>query len=158
MDRTFWDQMASLENRMEAMFRSFGFWTPGTRPLGVLPARPFAPAMDVVASNGDVIVKLDLPGIDPVKDVTVTAEGGELTIHGERHDTAEVKEGGYFRSETFKGTFERHIPLPEGTPQEKITAQYANGVLEIFVPGAPKPLAEVKPKRIPVKTPVAAKS
>ncbi len=158
MDRTFWDQMTSLENRMEAMFRSFGLWTPGRGRVGVLAARPFAPAMDVVARNGDVLIKLDLPGIDPAKDLTVTAEPGELTIHGERHETAEVKEEEYYRSETFKGTFERHIPLPEGTPQDKITAQYANGVLEIVVPGAPKPPAELKPKKIAVKTAVPAKS
>jgi HSP20 family protein len=157
MDRTFWDQMASLENRMESMFRSFGFWTPGRSRLGMLPGRPYAPAMDVVARNGDVVLRLDLPGIDPAKDLTVTAESGELTIHGERHETTEVKEEDYYRSETFKGTFERHVPLPEGTPQDKISAQYANGVLEIVVPGAPKPVAELKPKKIPVKAPVPAK-
>ena len=44
MDSAFWDQMASLENRMEAMFRSLGLWTPGRGRIGMLPARPFAPA------------------------------------------------------------------------------------------------------------------
>ena len=157
MDRMFWDQMASLENRMEAMFRSFGFWTPG-RGASLLPARPFAPAMDVVARNGDIVYRLDVPGIDPAKDLTVTAEGGQLTIHGQRSDTAEVKDEDYYRVETFKGTFGRHIPLPEGTPPEKITAQYTNGVLEILVPGGLKPPAEAKPKKIPVKTAVPAKA
>lgn len=156
MDRTFWDQMASLENRMEAMFRSFGLWTPGRSRIGVLPARPFAPAMDVVARNGDVVIRLDLPGVDPTKDVTVTVEGDELTIHGERHETEEIKEEDYYRSETFKGTFVRRVPLPEGTPLDKIAAQYVNGVLEIVVPKAPRPPAE-KPKKVTIKTPVAAK-
>jgi HSP20 family protein len=158
MDRTFWDEMASLENRMEAMFRSFGLWTPGRNRIGMLPARPFAPAMDVVGKNGDIVIRLDLPGIDPAKDLTVTAEGGELTIHGERQETSEVKEEEYYRAETFKGTFERHIPLPEGAPPEKISAQYVDGVLEIFVPGAPKPTLETKPKKIPVKAGVPAKA
>jgi len=75
MDSAFWDQMASLENRMEAMFRSFGLWTPGRSRMGMLPARPFAPAMDVVAKNGDIVIRLD-----PAKDLTVTADSGELTI------------------------------------------------------------------------------
>lgn len=157
MDSVFWDQMASLENRMEAMFRSFGLWTPGRGRIGMLPARPFAPAMDMVAKNRDIVIRLDLPGIDPAKDLTVTADSGELTIHGERKETSEVKEEQYYRSETFKGMFERHVPLPEGTPPDRITAEYINGVLEIVLPGAPKPAPEAKPKKIPVKTAVPAK-
>jgi HSP20 family protein len=157
MNRTFWDQMASMENRMEAMFRSFGLWTPGRGGLAVLPARPFAPAMDVLARNGDTVIRLDVPGVDPAKDLTVTVADDELTIHGERHETEEVEEKDYFRAETFQGVFERHVPLPEGTPAEKITAQYHNGVLEIVLPHAPKPV-ETKPKKIAVKTPVAAKN
>ena len=157
MDRVFWDQMASLENRVEAMFGSFGLWMPGRSRMAMLPVRPFAPAMDVVAKNGDIVIRLDLPGIDPAKDLTVTAESDELTIHGERKETSEVKEQQYYRSETFKGMFERCIPLPEGTPPDKISAQYANGVLEIIVPGGRKAAREAKPKRIPVKIGVPAR-
>jgi HSP20 family protein len=158
MDQTFWDQMASIENRMEAMFRSFGLWTPGRSAVGLLPARPFAPPMDVIAKNGDVVYRLDLPGLDPAKDLMVTTEGGDLTVHGERHETTQVKEDQFFRVETFKGTFERHIPLPEGAPLDKIGATYLNGVLEIVVPNGPKPPAAVKPMKIPVKAAVPAKS
>jgi len=157
MNRTFWDQMASMENRMEAMFRSFGLWTPGRTGMGMLPARPFAPAMDVLARNGDLVIRLDLPGIDPAKDLTITVAEDELTIRGERHETQKVEEKDYFRAETFQGVFERHVPLPEGTPADKITAQYVNGVLEIALPNAPRP-AETKPKKIAVKTPVATRS
>ncbi len=157
MDRMFWDQMASLENRMEAMFRTFGAWTPSRARVGVLAARPFVPAMDVIARNGDFIVRMDLPGIDPARDLAVTAEPGQLTVHGERREVAEADEKGYQRLETFQGTFERHIALPEGTPLDKITAEYANGVLEMVVPSAPKQ-AEAKPKKITVKTPVLAGS
>jgi len=143
---------------METMFRSFGLWTPGRGSIGVLPARPFAPAMDVVAKNGDVVFRLDLPGIDPAKDLTVTAEGDQLTVHGERHQTAEVEEEAFYRVETFKGTFERHVPLPEGTPLEKITARYVDGVLEIVVPKTPKTPVDARPKKIPVKTAVLTKT
>lgn len=156
MDRTFWDQMASLETRMEALFRSFGLWTPGRGGPRLLSERPFVPAMDVVAKNGDLLYRVDIPGVDPTKDLTVTAEGDTLTIHGERHAKEEVDEGDYYRVETFKGTFERHVPLPAGTHANDITAQYADGVLEIVVPNAPKAPPEVKPKKIPVKTPVPA--
>lgn len=156
MDMTFWDQTASLENRIEAIFRSFGLWTPGRSRMGMLPARPFAPAMDVVAKNGSVVIRLDLPGIDPAKDLTVTADAGELIISGERHETTEVKEESYYRSETFKGEFRRRVPLPEGTPADKISAQYANGVLEIVIPAPPKP-PEAKPKTIPIKMAIPAK-
>ncbi|TMC06198.1 MAG: Hsp20/alpha crystallin family protein [Chloroflexi bacterium] len=157
MDRTFWDQMASLENRMEATFRSLGLWTPGRGGFGPLPERPFAPALDVIARNGDLVYRIDLPGIDPAKDLVVTAEGDALTIHGERRETAEVEQSHYYREESFKGTFERHVPLPAGTHADRITAQYADGVLEIVVPNTPKPHAEVKPRKIPVRTPVLAR-
>ena len=157
MDQTFWDQMAAVENRMEAALRSFGLWTPGRARIGVLPARPYAPAMDVISRNGDVVYRLDLPGIDPTTDLTITAERDVLTVHGERKETAEVKEEDYYRVETFKGTFERQFPLPEGAAQDKITAQYTDGVLEIVVPAAPKP-AGVKPRKIAVKAPAAARS
>ncbi len=123
MNRTFWDQMASMENRMEALARSFGLWTPGRGHLGMLPARPFAPAMDVLARNGDIVIRLDLPGVDPAKDLTVTVADDELTIHGERHETEKVEDKDYFRAETFQGVFERHVPLPEGTRVDKIDAQ-----------------------------------
>lgn len=158
MNRTFWDQMASMENRMEALARSFGLWTPGRGRLGVLPARPFAPAMDVLARNGDIVIRLDLPGVDPAKDLTVTVADDELTIHGERHEAEKVEDKDYFRAETFQGVFERHVPLPEGTPVDRIDAQYVNGVLEIVMPNAPKPPAMPKPKKIAVKTPVATRS
>jgi HSP20 family protein len=158
MDRTFWDQMASLENRMEALFRSFGLWTPGRGGPGLLSERPFVPAMDVVAKNGDLLYLFDLPGIDPIKDLTLTAEGDTLTVHGERHWKDEVDQGDYYRAETFRGTFERHVPLPAGTHANEISARYADGVLEIVVPNAPKPAPEVKPKKIPVKTAVLART
>jgi HSP20 family protein len=158
MDRTFWDQMTSLENRMEALFRSFGLWTPGRGGTGLLAERPFVPAMDVVAKGGDLLYRVDLPGIDPATDLTVTAEGDTLTIHGERHGKEEVEQGDYYRVETFKGTFERHFPLPAATHASEITAQYADGVLEIVVPNAPKPTPEAKPKKIPVKTAVLART
>lgn len=158
MDRMFWDQMASLENRMEPMFRSFGLWTPGRSRIGMLPARPFASPMDVMARDGGIVIRIDLPGIDPAKDLRITTEGGELTIHGERRESAEVKEENYYRSETFKGSFERHLPLPEGTSVDKISAEYTNGVLEIVVPAPQKAMAEAKPKAIPVKTAAPAKA
>lgn len=158
MNQTFWEQMTSVENRMEAMVRSLGLWTPGRERLGPLPARPFAPAMDMIGRNGSVVLRLDLPGIDAAKDLTVTVGGGELTIHGERHEMADVKDEDYYRVETFKGTFERHLPLPEGTPADKITAQYADGILEIVIPAPAKPAVEPKAKRIPVRTAIPAKT
>jgi HSP20 family protein len=158
MDRIFWDQMASIENRMEAMFRSFGLWTPGRSAVALLPARPFAPPMDVIAKNGDVVYRLDLPGLDPAKDLTLTAEGGDLTVHGERHETTKVEDDQYYRVETFKGIFERHIPLPEGAPVDRIAATYTNGVLEIVVPNVAKLPETAKPVKIPVKPAATGKT
>ena len=157
MDQAFWDQMASLENRMEAMLRSFGMWTPGRARMGILPPRPYAPAMDVFARDGDTVLRFDLPGIDPAKDVSIKAAEGALTVHGERREQPGLEDKDYYRRETFRGQFERHVPLPEGTPRDRIAAEYQNGVLEILIPAPPK-AAERKPKAIPVKSGTAART
>jgi len=87
-----------------------------------------------------------LPGVEP-KDVQVQARGNLLTIHGERKFTRNIKEVELFEQEVAYGVFERTITLPEGVVPEKLTAEYANGVLEITAPIAVVAL----PRKIEVK-------
>jgi HSP20 family protein len=121
------------------------------RPLLALtPGRHFMPSTDVFARNGDVVVKLDLPGVEP-KDILVSLEDGELTVKGERKADREVKEDGYYRKETAYGIFERHMSVPKGIKESEINAEFANGVLEISMPRAAKLETPPKAKEIPVK-------
>jgi HSP20 family protein len=104
----------------------------------VLGRRPSA----LSALNGNLIVKVDLPGIDP-KEVSISVLVNQLTIEGERKREEKKEEKDYFYQEVSYGKFSRTIPLPEGVDADKVKANYKNGVLEITLP-APKQLASKK--------------
>jgi len=93
------------------------------------------------------ICRVSLPGIDP-KEVNVSVEGNLLTITGERKVEKKTKEAEYFHEEFAYGKFERTLELPEGVNNEKFTAEFVNGVLEITAPVA----AVALPKKIEIKT------
>jgi len=113
------------------------FWG-GERPRSVWGAENWEPAIESRKENGNIVVKADLPGIDP-KEVTISVVGNELRIEGERKQEEKKEEKDYFYQEVAYGKFARMIPLPEGVDVDKITATYKNGVLEITAP-APKQL------------------
>lgn len=122
------------------------------QPFLPLTARRYVPPVEVFEKGGDLHVKVELPGIDPAKDVTVTVEDGYLDIRGERRQTSEVKEEGFYRKETVYGVFARHIPIPQGVKESAIKAAYRDGILEVVVPKAAKVPEPVSPKRIPIHT------
>jgi HSP20 family protein len=150
------EELVELDRPFAEFFRTLaGPWP--FRPLMALtPGNHFMPAADVYARNGDVVVRMDLPGVDP-KDIKVKFEEGELTVTGERKADKEIKEEGYYRKETAYGTFERHMSLPKGIRETEVKAEYDNGVLEISVPKTPKVEGQPKAKEIPVKYPKPVK-
>jgi HSP20 family protein len=155
MPRDIWRELMEAETRLDDMFRRF------LSPLGGRPylvTRLYRPATDVYARDGDLVVRFELPGIDPREDVTVTVEAGELVVKGERKEKTEVKEGRYYRLESYYGAFERRLPLPEGVDEGAIAANYENGVLKVVVTGATKKIEPPKPKEIPIKAGATAKS
>lgn len=144
------EELVELDRPFAEFFRTLaGPWP--FRPLMALtPGNHFIPTADVYARNGDMVVRMDLPGVDP-KDIKVKFEEGELTVTGERKADKEIKEEGYYRKETAYGIFERHMTLPKGIRESEIKAEYDNGVLEISVPKTPKVEGQPKAKEIPVK-------
>jgi HSP20 family protein len=100
------------------------------------------PAIESRVENGNLVVKADLPGIDP-KEVSISVLGNQLRIEGERKQEEKKEEKDYLYQEVSYGKFMRTIPLPEGVDTEKIKANYKNGVLEISMP-APKQLESKK--------------
>lgn len=93
-----------------------------------------------------LVVRTELPGIDPDKDVEITLSGGLLTIHGERRE--EHRDNG--RSEFSYGAFSRSVALPNGADEDDVTATYQDGILEVSIK-----VHQAKPeaKRIPVGKP-----
>ena len=118
------------------------FFGPREREHFFWGAEGWIPAIESKIENGNVIVKADLPGIDP-KEVSISVLGNQLTIEGERKHEEKKEEKNYFYQEVSYGKFSRTISLPEGVDADKVKANYKNGVLEITLP-APKHLASKK--------------
>jgi len=87
--------------------------------------------------DGTLVIRADLPGIDPDKDVELTVSHGILHIEAERREEEKREEKGYVRRELRYGSLSRSLPLPQGVTEADITATYKDGVLEIRIP-APK--------------------
>ena len=94
------------------------------RPLTSQPIR-----MEDFIRDGRYVVRAELPGIDPEKQVEVTVRSGVLTIRAERQEEHEGK----YHSEFRYGSFSRHLTLPATADENDIKASYDQGVLEISV-------------------------
>ena len=96
-----------------------------------------------------LVIRADLPGIDPDKDVELTISDRTLHIEAERREEEKREEKGYVRRELRYGSLSRSLPLPEGATEADITATYKDGVLEIRIP---------EPKHEPAKKIAISKS
>lgn len=108
-------------------------------------AGSWAPAVDIYEDDQGIVLKADLPEVDP-KDVEVRIEDNTLYIKGERKMEKEIDENNYHRIERSYGSFARSFVLPHTVSAEKIGADYKNGVLKITMPKR----EESKPKQIKV--------
>lgn len=102
--------------------------------------------VDEFREDGTLVVRAELPGIDPEHDVELTVSEGMLRIEAERHEEEKVEEKGWVRHELRAGSFVRTLPLPEGVSEADVAASYKDGILEIRIP-APTPEPA---KRIPI--------
>ncbi|HXE76493.1 MAG TPA: Hsp20/alpha crystallin family protein [Candidatus Xenobia bacterium] len=138
--------LATLQSRVDRLFedvlgRGRNLWDVGE----ALEGATWAPAVDIVETDNEIVLKADLPGIDP-KDVDVQVHDGTLTLKGERKFESDVKEDNYRRIERTYGAFVRSFSLPQTVDSERVSASYRNGVLELKLPKRP----EAKPKQIKV--------
>jgi HSP20 family protein len=143
-----WHEMLGAQREADDLVRRmFRDWvTPGAL-RGFNGGTSFAPAVEVFTRGDDLVVRAELPGIDPEKDVDISLQDDVLTIRGERRQEEQEKGDHYFRSETHYGSFERQLVIPEGTKVEDISASYKDGILEVVVPKAAE---ETKARKIPV--------
>ena len=98
--------------------------------------------------EGDTcVIRAELPGIDPEKDVEISVSDGIMHLQAVRRERSEDERPDGYRSEFRYGSLERRFRLPQGTTEKDIKATYHDGILEVRVP-APK---QVKPAaRIPI--------
>lgn len=105
--------------------------------------------VEEMVDGNTLVVRAELPGIDPEKDADVTVTDGVLSIKAERQEKKEQKDKDGYRSEFRYGSFVRRIPLPSGVQQGDITASYKDGVLEVRAP-LPDQGQEAGASKIPV--------
>jgi HSP20 family protein len=108
--------------------------------------REWLPSLDVAETKNEIVVKAEVPGLDP-KDIDISLSDGLLTIKGEKKQEREEKEENYHLVERSYGSFTRSIRLPNEVQSDKIKASYKNGVLKVVLPKS----EEAKKKEVKIK-------
>jgi len=140
---TRWEPQRGLTTLQDQINRVFSDSFDRTGEEGSLTA--WAPAVDIYETEHELVVKADLPDIDP-KDLDIRVENNILTIRGERKFEKQVNEDKYLRVERSYGSFARSFTLANTVNAEAIKADYQNGVLTLSIPKR----EEAKPKQIKV--------
>ncbi|MFJ8200816.1 Hsp20/alpha crystallin family protein [Streptomyces sp. NPDC096152] len=111
---------------------------------GTYGAGPHGIRIEEHMADGTYVLRAELPGIDPAKDVEITVTEDVLTLRAQRSEKTEERH----RTEFRYGTFARSVRLPAGARGDEATAEYKDGVLTIAVP-----VPEEKPgtRTIPVR-------
>lgn len=97
--------------------------------------------------EGQLVVRVELPGVDPERDVDISIVDGNLRLRAERRQEEKVEHRNYRRNEIRYGSFSRVLPLPPNTKEDDIKASYRDGILEVR---APIDNSTPKPSKIPI--------
>lgn len=101
-------------------------------------------AVEQFTKDGEEVVRVQIPGVDPDKDIDISVQGNHLTIHAERREETKDEKSG-LRTEFRYGAFTRTVPLRPGASPDDVKASYVDGVLEVRVP-----IAEELTKKVPI--------
>jgi HSP20 family protein len=143
--RRFYDPQSEMNRLFDEMFGGLrSRRRSGGQQRGGQGVAEWAPAIDLVQKDDDLVVRVELPGARP-EDVEITEHQGVLTISGKREEQSEEERGGYLVRERRSGSFRRSLQLPEGIDEDRIRARFENGVLEVSIRGG---AAVQGPKRI----------
>jgi HSP20 family protein len=138
------DEFERLRSEINQLFEDDA--TSGTTGLF---DRSTSPRLDVVETDDALMVACDLPGVE-AKDIELDVVNNVLTLRGEKHPSAGVSGKGEvknYRRETWHGSFQRTLALPDSVDPDKVSAELRNGVLSIHLAKR----EERKPKRIGIK-------
>jgi HSP20 family protein len=103
-------------------------------------------SVDISETDQEYQIKAEIPDVKK-EDVKVMLEDGVLTIQGERKHEKEEKGKKYHRIERSYGSFVRTFSLPDVIEEEKVKADFKDGVLNLHLPKSEK----AKPKAIEVQ-------
>lgn len=93
----------------------------------------FAPAAEIEETDDAIHLRLEVPGME-AKDLNVEVTAEAVSISGERKSETKTEEKGVYRSEFRYGKFQRVIPMPARIDNQKVTAEYKDGVLHLNLP------------------------
>lgn len=140
------DTFRELENMSDRLTRLFGGRSvPGGGPNESMALADWAPFVDVMETEEEFQIRAELPGLEK-KDVKLSMEGGVLTISGHREQEKEEKGKRYHRIERAYGSFARSFAVPDAVEEQKVTADFKNGLLTVRLPKSEK----TRPKSIEV--------
>lgn len=95
--------------------------------------------VEEVHEDGTLVVRVEIPGIDPDKDVDVSVTDHTLRISAKREERSEDKKKDGYHSEFRYGEFQRSLALPSGVDKDSVKAEYKDGILEVRVPWPAEP-------------------
>jgi HSP20 family protein len=143
---TRWDPfmaMARLDRDFDDLVRrTWGGGTAGS-------SSGFVPAVELVSRGDDVLIRLELPGVNPAEDLDIEVAPGKLTIRGERKEQSDKDRDGVLVRELRYGSFNREFALPQGVDESAVEAHYDQGMLEVLVRGVVRRPPE--PKKIQIR-------
>jgi HSP20 family protein len=132
-----------MRREIDRLWDSFFEGRPGRKAGEV---GEWLPSLDVSETKNDLVVKAELPGMDP-KDIEISLNNGLLTIKGEKKQEKEEKDENYHVIERSYGSFTRSVRLPREGQSGKISASYKSAVLRVTLPKS----EEAKKKEIKIK-------
>ncbi|MBE9103367.1 Hsp20/alpha crystallin family protein [Vacuolonema iberomarrocanum] len=128
-----WEPFPEVENlrrEMDRMFDRFmGGLDEGRSELA------FIPSAEMDETSEEIHLKLEVPGLE-AEDLDVSVTDDAVSIKGERQSETKTEEKGMVTSEFHYGKFERVIPLPAHVQNDRVTAEYKNGILNLTLPKA----------------------
>jgi HSP20 family protein len=136
--RPFDEMRQMMQNFWMTPLEEFGRWGDG-----------MVPRVDIKDEDKEIIVSAELPGMDQ-KDIDVTVAKDSIRISGEKKHEKEEDEKGFYRHETFCGSFDRVIDLPAEVDENKVEAEFSKGVLTVKLPKSEE--AQAKHRKIKIKS------
>lgn len=140
-----WDPIRDLDSLQSDMNRLFDRFFDSGRGTNGAAVRRWIPAMDLVESDEELVLRADLPGMKE-GEVEIEIKDRVLTVSGERKAEHEQKGEGFHRLERSFGRFSRSLSLPDGVDADGVAASFEDGILEVKIP---KP-EETKPTRVEI--------
>lgn len=140
-----WDPFRELEDMNGRLNRIFGR-SPLARDQDAMLNFDWAPTVDITENQEEFVIKAEVPGVAK-DDIKVNFEDGVVRIQGERKQEKEEKDKKFHRVERSYGSFLRTFSVPVPIDEQKILAEYKDGILHLHLPKA----ANVKPKTTEVR-------